>query len=71
VAPTSYHNAFQRRTPNAPSRFTCKTKGLTVQETSRATKLSQRLVEEYHHLFDDYAITNAKFDALLKESSKH
>jgi DNA-binding CsgD family transcriptional regulator len=46
--------------------FTCKTKGLNPQETAHATKLSLRLVEEYHRLFDEYAVTNAKFDALLK-----
>lgn len=50
--------------------FTCKTKGLTVDETSRATRLSKRLVEEYLRLFDEYAVTNAKFDRLLKESSR-
>lgn len=44
---------------------------LTVQETAHATKLSLRLVEEYHRLLDEYAVTNAKFDALLKGSSKN
>ena len=51
--------------------FTCKTKGLTVQETAHATKLSKRLVEEYHRLFDEYAVTSTTFNALLKETSKN
>jgi hypothetical protein len=48
--------------------FTCKTKGLDLNETSRATKLSKRLVEEYYRLFEDYAVTDAKFDLLLKNN---
>lgn len=63
--------AIDRYITNFRQVFTCKTKGLTVQETAHATKLSQRLIEEYHRLFDDYAITNAKFDALLKGSPKN
>jgi hypothetical protein len=63
--------AIERYITNFRQVFTCKTNGLTVQETAVATKLSQRLVEEYHRLFNEYAITNAKFDALLKESSKN
>ena len=63
--------AIERYITNFRQVFTCKTNGLTVQETALASKLSQRLVEEYHRLFNDYAITNAKFDALLKEASKH
>lgn len=63
--------AIDRYITNFRQVFTCKTKGLTVQETARATKLSQRLVEEYHRLFDEYAITNAQFDALLKDSTKN
>ena len=43
---------------------------INIQETAHATKLSQRLVEEYHRLFDDYAVTNAKFDVLLKGMPK-
>lgn len=62
--------AIDRYITNFRQIFTCKTKGLTVQETAHATRLSKRLVEEYHRLFDDYAITSTKFDALLKESSK-
>ncbi len=46
--------------------FTCKTNGLTIQDTALAAKLSPRLVEECHRLFDEYAVTNTKFDALLK-----
>ena len=49
--------------------FTCKIKGLSTDETARATKLSKRLVEEYHRLFDEYAVTSAKFDRLLKDST--
>jgi len=37
---------------------------------ARATKLSQWLVEGCHRLFDEYAVINATFDALLKESSQ-
>jgi hypothetical protein len=63
--------AIERYITNFRQVFTCKTNGLTVQEAALATKLSQRLVEEYHRLFNEYAITNAKFDALLKEASKN
>ena len=63
--------AIDRYITNFRQVFTCKTKGLTVQETAHATKLSQRLVEEYHRLFDEYAVTSARFDALLKDSSKN
>ena len=63
-------HAIDRYITNFRQVFLCRSKGLTVQETSRATKLSQRLVEEYHRLFDAYAVSNAKFDALLKESPK-
>jgi hypothetical protein len=63
--------AIERYINNFRQVFSCKTNGLTVQETALATKLSQRLIEEYHRLFNDYAITHAKFDALLKEASKH
>jgi hypothetical protein len=63
--------AIDRYITNFRQVFTCKTKGLTVHETAHATKLSQRLVEEYHHLFDEYAVTSARFDALLKGFSKN
>jgi hypothetical protein len=63
--------AIDRYITNFRQVFTCKTKGLTVQETAHATKLSKRLVEEYHRLFDEYAVTSAKFDALLKGLSKN
>lgn len=63
--------AIERYITNFRQVFTCKTNGMTVQETARATKLSQRLVEEYHRLFDEYAITNAQFDALLKVAPKN
>ncbi len=64
-------HAIDRYITNFRQVFTCKSKGLSAKETSRATKLSLRLVEEYLRLFDDYAVTNAKFNALLKESSKN
>ena len=63
--------AIERYITNFRQVFTCKTNGMTVQETAHATKLSQRLVEEYHRLFDEFAITHTKFDALLKEASKN
>jgi hypothetical protein len=63
--------AIERYITNFRQVFTCKTNGLTTQETALATKLSQRLVEEYHRLFDEYAITHAKFEALLKEATKN
>jgi hypothetical protein len=37
---------------------------------SRLQEIRKRLVEEHHRLFDEYAVTNAKFDALLKGLSK-
>ena len=63
--------AIDRYITNFRQVFLCKTKGLTVQETAIAAKLSKRLVEEYHRLFDEYAVTNTRFDALLKESNKN
>jgi hypothetical protein len=63
-------HAIDRYITNFRQVFTCKTKGLNVRETSRATKMSVRLVEEYHRLFDEYSVTNKKFEALLKDSSK-
>lgn len=63
-------HAIDRYITNFRQVFTCKSKGLNAQETSRATKLSLRLVEEYHRLFDEYAVTSSKFDALLKDQAK-
>ena len=63
--------AIDRYITNFRQVFLCKTKGLTVEETAMAAKLSKRLVEEYHRLFDEYAVTNTRFDALLKESNKN
>ena len=63
--------AIERYITNFRQVFTCKINAMNVQETAHATKLSQRLVEEYHRLFEEYAITHAKFDALLKETSKN
>ncbi len=62
--------AIDRYITNFRQVFTCKSKGLSVSETARATRLSPRLVEEYHRLFDEYAVTNAKFEALLKGATK-
>lgn len=68
---TTKHSAraVDRYITNFRQVFTCKTKGLDLDETSRATKLSKRLVEEYYQLFNDYAVTSAKFDQLLKDMS--
>jgi DNA-binding CsgD family transcriptional regulator len=62
--------AIHRYITNFRQVFTCKTKGLTPDETARATKLSPRLVTEYHKLFDEYAVTNDKFADLLKQKTK-
>jgi hypothetical protein len=62
--------AIDRYITNFRQVFTCKTKGLNPPETARATKLSLRLVEEYHRLFNEYAVTSDKFNALLKDSTK-
>ena len=61
--------AVDRYITNFRQVFTCKTKGLNTDETARATKLSKRLVEEYHRLFEEYAVTSSKFDQLLKDST--
>jgi DNA-binding CsgD family transcriptional regulator len=63
--------AIHRYITNFRQVFTCKTKGLTPDETARATKISPRLVNEYHKLFDEYAVTNDKFAHLLKQNTKH
>ena len=63
-------HAIDRYITNFRQVFTCKAKGLNVLGTSRATKMSPRLVGEYHRLLDDYAVTGRQFDALLKESAK-
>lgn len=63
--------AIERYITNFRQVFTCKTNGLTVQETSHATRITPRLVEEYHRLFDEYAVTSPRFDALLKDLSKN
>jgi hypothetical protein len=62
--------AIHRYITNFRQVFTCKTKGLTPEETARATKMSLRLVKEYHQLFDEYAVTNDKFANLLKQNTK-
>jgi hypothetical protein len=61
--------AIDRYITNFRQVFTCKAKGLNVQETAHATRLSVRLVEEYLRLFDEYAVTSTRFDALLKDST--
>ena len=62
--------AIHRYITNFRQVFTCKIKGLTPDETARATKISPRLVNEYHKLFDEYAVTNDKFADLLKQNNK-
>lgn len=57
--------AVHRYITNFKQVFTCKTKGLTTTETAFATKISTPLVEEYHRLFDEYAVTHPQIDALL------
>ena len=65
-----------RHTPQAVNRYitnfkqvlTCKTNGLDVQQTAFATKLSRPLVEEYHRLFDEYAVTNDRIAQLIAGS---
>lgn len=59
--------AVNRYINNFKQVFTCKSKGLTTQETAIATKLSKPLIEEYHRLFDEYAVTDSRIAALLKE----
>jgi len=64
-----------RHTPAAVNRYitnfkqvlTCKTNGLNAQQTAFATKLSRPLVEEYHQLFDEYAVTDSRIAQLLAE----
>ena len=48
----------------------CLRKGLSIQETAYATKMSKRLVEEYNQLMQDYAEENRYLKALLKEMEK-
>jgi hypothetical protein len=62
-------HAIDRYITNFRQVFTCKSKGLSARETSHATKLSLRLVQEYLRLFDEYAVTSAKFKSLLKDAS--
>lgn len=62
-----------RHSPHAVNRYitnfkqvlTCKTNGLDVQQTAFATKLSKPLVKEYHRLFDEYAVTDARIAELI------
>jgi len=62
--------AVHRYITNFKQVLTCKTKGLTTKETSFATKLSERLVTEYHRLFDEYAVTNDRLQTLLSNTKK-
>jgi hypothetical protein len=62
-------HAIDRYITNFRQVFTCKSKGLDARETAHATRLSLRLVREYLRLFEEYAVTNAKFKALLKDAS--
>ena len=59
--------AVHRYITNFKQVFTCKTSKLSVQETAFATKLSTPLVEEYHRLFDEYAVTNQRIAELLAQ----
>lgn len=64
-----------RHSPRAVNRYitnfkqvlTCKTNGLDVQQTAFATKLSKPLVEEYHRLFDEYAVTDERIATLTNQ----
>lgn len=63
-----------RHSPQAVNRYitnfrqvlTCKANGLDPQQTAFATKLSRPLVEEYHRLFDEYAVTDQRIAELIK-----
>ena len=57
--------AVNRYITNFKQVLTCKTKGLGVQETAFATKLSAPLVRAYHKLFDDYAVTDKRIAQLI------
>ncbi len=48
----------------------CLRKGLTVKETSYATKMTQRLVKEYQELVEQYGKENPYLKALLQEVEK-
>jgi hypothetical protein len=62
-------HAIDRYITNFRQVFTCRSNGLDARETAHATRLSLRLVQEYLRLFDEYAVTNAKFKTLLKDAS--
>lgn len=59
--------AVNRYINNFKQVLTCKTKGLDVQETAFATKLSKPLVREYHRLFDEYAVTDRRIAELISK----
>ena len=48
----------------------CLRKGLSIQETAYATKMSQPLVEEYQKLVKEYGKENEHLKAILKEIEK-
>jgi DNA-binding CsgD family transcriptional regulator len=63
-----------RHSPRSVSRYItnfkqvllCHQKGLTREETAHATRIAKRVVDEYHELFKEYAVTNPRLDELLK-----
>ncbi len=48
----------------------CRLKGLSVEETAFAVKMSKPLVEQYHNLFAEYAQHNPKLEELLNHHPK-
>lgn len=56
--------AVNRYITNFKQVLTCKSKGLNVQETAFATKLSTPLVKEYHRLFEEYVVTDQRIAEL-------
>ena len=46
-------------------------KSIREPDSANDFEIRRFTVEEYHRLFDEYAITNAQFEALLKDSTKN
>jgi len=59
--------AIDRYITNFRQVYTCKQNNISTDETVRATKLSKRLIEEYHKLFKEFAVTNEQFTQLLNK----
>lgn len=57
--------AVNRYIINFKQVLTCMTNGLDPQQTAFATKLSRPLVEEYHRLFEEYAVTDQRIAQLI------